>query len=708
MRNHPRRAIAALATLAVGIALAQVGIIVPSAQASTVPPWEPNVHQTYGSVGSLTLYNAAGQRVTSGSAASHPFVTYAVAGGTTTDVAPLNKAQLSIATPDGTNLTYNWASDVLSSNTYYPNASDPAVVRAGGANTPYSTSTSSDFSLNDYIGEFPNAQTGPEAGLYELRLITNSTHQMSLGKYFSADILVTGSGASATWQQVYPAVSVAQATTTTLSASPVGTAVAGSPVSLSATLSPSAAAGTVQFFDGSSSLGSAAVIGGVATLPPTSALTAGPHAFKAVFTPTDPTAYQASTSSTSSYSVTAAPADYTALSPCRVFNTGHGGVSGCSNAPNIGAVAKVGTGKTLVVQVAGVGGVPLTGATAVVLNVTVNGATGPTTVTAYPDGTSRPLESNVSAQSAGAVPSLVTVALGADGKVDFYNSGGAAYIIADLAGYYEPAVGVTYNPLTPCRVFSTGHGGVSGCAGAPNIGLPAPIGAGKFIRIKVAGVGGVPATGATAVVLNVTAVGATKGTYVTVWPDGVQQPVVSNLNVNSGAPVPNLAIVAIGTGGYVDFYNAVGSVNVIADLAGYYGGTVGSAFVVSTPACRVFNTQTGTTGATCASSPAVAKAPLGAAATLRVPITNVAGVPSTATGVAMSVTSVGATKGTYLTVWPSSATQPVVSNLNVGSASPISNMAQVSLGTAGTLDFYNAVGATNVTGDLEGYFVPSA
>ena len=47
-------------------------------------------------------------------------------------------------------------------------------------------------------------------------------------------------------------------------------------------------------------------------------------------------------------------------------------------------------------------------------------------------------------------------------------------------------------------------------------------------------------------------------------------PLVSNLNVPSAAAIPNLVVVPIGAGGMIDFYNKVGNVNLIADIAGYY------------------------------------------------------------------------------------------------------------------------------------------
>ncbi len=92
------------------------------------------------------------------------------------------------------------------------------------------------------------------------------------------------------------------ATTTTLALDPAGSAVAGASVTLTATVAP-AAVGSVEFFDGATSLGSATVAGGVATTA-TTVLAAGDHSVTATFAPTDPTAFAASASTAVSYTVT--------------------------------------------------------------------------------------------------------------------------------------------------------------------------------------------------------------------------------------------------------------------------------------------------------------------------------------------------------------------------------------------------------------------
>src|SRR6185437_9602867 len=124
--------------------------------------------------------------------------------------------------------------------------------------------------------------------------------------------------------------------------------------------------------------------------------------------------------------------------------------------------AKVAARGTLPVTVAGVGGVPPTGASAVVLNLTVTGALAPGYLTPYPSGLARPTTSTLNHGAGDTRANLVTVRLGADGKVDLYNGSlGATDLIVDLAGYYldGPATSPgTFVAVDPVRVLDTRTG----------------------------------------------------------------------------------------------------------------------------------------------------------------------------------------------------------------------------------------------------------
>lgn len=104
----------------------------------------------------------------------------------------------------------------------------------------------------------------------------------------------------------YTSVASGAPTTTVLGASPTQPVTAGTSSTLTATVTPSDAAGTVQFKRGGVNVGAPAnVVSGVATY--NGALSAGSGALTAVFTPTDATAFKTSTSDPVSYVVAGKP-----------------------------------------------------------------------------------------------------------------------------------------------------------------------------------------------------------------------------------------------------------------------------------------------------------------------------------------------------------------------------------------------------------------
>ncbi len=101
-------------------------------------------------------------------------------------------------------------------------------------------------------------------------------------------------------------VAGAPATSTVLATSPASPVAQGSPVTLTATVTPATAAGTVQFKDGATNLGNPVTVSNGAASGTTSTLAVGSHPLTAVFTPTDPAVFSPSTSSPVTFVITAA------------------------------------------------------------------------------------------------------------------------------------------------------------------------------------------------------------------------------------------------------------------------------------------------------------------------------------------------------------------------------------------------------------------
>jgi hypothetical protein len=96
------------------------------------------------------------------------------------------------------------------------------------------------------------------------------------------------------------------ATTTTLSVTPGSPSASGTAVTLTAAVSPSAN-GTVQFYDGTTALGSPVTVANGSASLTTSALSVGGHTLTAAFTSSDP-AFGNSTSTATPYTVSPAGA----------------------------------------------------------------------------------------------------------------------------------------------------------------------------------------------------------------------------------------------------------------------------------------------------------------------------------------------------------------------------------------------------------------
>ena len=373
---------------------------------------------------------------------------------------------------------------------------------------------------------------------------------------------------------------------------------------------------------------------------------------------------------------------YHPLTPARIEDTRAGsGLPGSGQAPGPGGV--------LDVQVAGVGGVPAIGAAGVLINLTVTDTTEQSYVTAFPAGVAVPSTSSIDFQAQDTKANLVEVALGRGGQISIYNQGGTTQVVVDVEGWYDsgqPTSGAgLYNPLTPARIADTRPGSNEPYQGST-------LQPGQALTIQVAGRGAVPASGAEAVAVNVTATDATSAGYLTVYPAGESRPLASNLNFAAGETVANQVVVPLGAGGAVTVYNAVGETDVVVDVAGWFsdgssGAAAGSAIFPMAPA-RAVDTRPG-------SGYAYSGDALQPGQMLTIQLAGLAGLP--AQGMAAAVLNVTVTDGGapgYLTVWPAAAPQPLTSELNWSAGQTTENLAVAEVSSQGALSFYNGSSAT--------------
>ena len=209
------------------------------------------------------------------------------------------------------------------------------------------------------------------------------------------------------------------------------------------------------------------------------------------------------------------------------------------------------------------GGVVPADAVAVLLNLTVAGPTWPGWVAAYPAGIAAPIVSNVNFVGGETRANLALVKVGAGGVVNIRNGSAAATdVVADIMGYITGSgtAGAYRAADQPVRILDTRIG--SGRFG--------PIPAYTAVTLQVTGRGGVPTSGVTAVILNVTVTECSGPGYITAYASGGTAPGTSNLNFLAGSTVPNQVVVAVGADGAVILSNtSFGSVQLIADIQGY-------------------------------------------------------------------------------------------------------------------------------------------
>jgi YVTN family beta-propeller protein len=256
-----------------------------------------------------------------------------------------------------------------------------------------------------------------------------------------------------------------------------------------------------------------------------------------------------------------------------------------------------------------------------------------------------------------------------------------------------PLAALRFAPLSqPCRAVDT----------RPQYGGGGPIQGGTFQNFPISGAGtcGVFASAA-AYSMNVSVVPQGPLGYLTVWPAGQPQPLVSTLNSLDGRIKANAAIMPAGAGGEISVY-ATNTTNVIVDVNGYFAPVSGSTLAFyPLPPCRVADTRHSTyppglgppflTGGQERAFPI-----LNATTTCNIPSSGVA-----AYSLNFSVVPHGSLF--YMTVWPTGETRPTVSTLNDIPGQIIANAAIVVAGTGSEVSVY-PTNDTDLVIDINGYF----
>lgn len=290
--------VAAVAAAAMGGGL----LLAASPASAAAPTWEPDSNST----GSIAFFDASGKQVTSGSDLTKLF-SYAEAS-TAGDPSGFHKASLEFAYPDHNKPnTADWFVNGQTASSNYPNTTAPAPVN--GFTNPVATVGANEMNLTAAIGGATLDTTAGYANIVQVRLAQGSF-------YWAADISYNTT--THTWRQVYPVLADTTTTTLTSSVNPINNSgTNNTSTTLTATVQTGdllAGAGTVQFDDGGTNLGTPVALsaGGVATKTFSSS-SVGAHTIHATFIPADSsTSGQAPSNATLAQNVqTPPPADTT-------------------------------------------------------------------------------------------------------------------------------------------------------------------------------------------------------------------------------------------------------------------------------------------------------------------------------------------------------------------------------------------------------------
>jgi hypothetical protein len=324
------------------------------------------------------------------------------------------------------------------------------------------------------------------------------------------------------------------------------------------------------------------------------------------------------------------------------------------------------------------------------LNVTVvpRGTLGYLTI--WPTGEAQPLVSTMNSLDGRIKANAALVGAGANAAVSVFATN-TTDLVLDIDGYFTAPDSSTleFFPLPPCRVFDTRK--PDGNLGGPYLQAKTE----RSFPVLDATSCNIPST-AKAYSLNFTAVPLNNGPlgYLTVWPTGLSQPLVSTLNDLTGTVVANAAIVPSGTDGKISVYPS-NDTNLVADINGYFApsGAGGYSLYAGAP-CRVIDTRHIGNGQ-----------PFNGLLSPPINVVGSAcGVPATAQAYVFNATVVPQGALGYLTLWPDGEQQPVVSTLNALDGAITSNMAIVP-SSNGKVDAF-ASGTTQLVLDISSYFAP--
>jgi hypothetical protein len=302
----------------------------------------------------------------------------------------------------------------------------------------------------------------------------------------------------------------------------------------------------------------------------------------------------------------------------------------------------------------------------------------------WPTGDDKPLVSTMNSLDGRIKANAAVVQGGYQGAISIFVTD-TTDVVLDIDGYFAPPSGQTleFYPLAPCRVFDTRNS--NGPLGGPYL----QGGQARDFPVLTSNCQIPSSAQAYSMNLTVVPVGGPLA-YLTVWPTGQSKPLVSTLNNLTATIVANAAILPTGTDGAISVYGS-DNTQVVGDIDGYFAPTAqGGLSLYPVGPCRVLDTRQSNGAFTGELTIDV----VGSGCT----------PPSEAQAYIFNATVIPKAPLGYLTLWPDSEGQPLVSTLNAIDGAITSNMA-ITPNLNGKTDAY-ASGLTQLVLDISSYYAP--
>jgi hypothetical protein len=328
-------------------------------------------------------------------------------------------------------------------------------------------------------------------------------------------------------------------------------------------------------------------------------------------------------------------------------------------------------------------------------------------LTLYPNGVPAPLVSNMVYNGNEILSTAFTLGLSAGGEFNIFAQRTLEAIV-DVSGYYAPpgAGGLYFHPLPrPLRLLDTRAGeGLCDSVGTP---IAAGTSITKQARLTCEGIT-IPAA-AQALAANATVVNLSpEAGYLTLYPNGVPVPLVSNMVYQPNQILSNAFNVSLSAAGEFNIF-AQRALHAVIDVAGYYSDEAvdvngpGLLFNPLPRPLRLLDTRAGQGLCDSVGTPVIGGTFITKLALITCEGITIAGDTQALVG---TVTAVNLTNlDGYMTLYPNGVPAPLISNMIYAPNRILSNAFVVGLSAAGEFNLFSQRTIEGIV-DVSGYFAP--